>query len=639
MKSPRKEIPVRIITIVGSAILGLFAIVLGIFILGAFFKLPGIAEGPGSYLVNSYGLLSIFIPIYLFFAAFTLADSMYHPSRIFITCSIVFPLITFIVGYAFIRNFDSWADKFVLFALLKKTGFSLIVVLVTIFELIIIFAVRDILFIPHEEEHIKSGSSFLDYQEPLKLPRKKPLKVVPFSLPRQPALDSAEKAVFLKNIDEDDPEISSLLEDLNLPKQKPLVSVAAFRKFEARLNKQNPPEGPVEPPALSPEPIQEIAPGCLLPFDGLLRHSHGEQYWIIDEATKESAALILRTLEECNIHAELSSIHRGPFITMVEIAAEPGVKLSHIVKCQNTIASALGLSSIRVTVTDPKKNIAGIEIPNKKRSLVYMREVLEYETQLEEKPILSLILGKDVYNETWVVDLAYLRHCLIAGVKGSGKSVFINTFIISILYQYAPEYCRIALIDTNTDHFAVYNDIPQLFAPVITETDDIKDFLRYCIAEMKRRYTCLDSCNAANIHIYNQKKETRLPFLVLFINEFEYITRSPELKEFLITLAAMGPAVGIHLMIATEQVEQVDLLEHIPGRIAFMTKDKDESRLIIEISGAESLLGKGDMLYLGMDELFPVRIQAPFVLEREVKRVVEYVKLHAPAQGGADGKS
>lgn len=635
MKSPQTEIPVRLITIVGAVIVGLFAIALGIFILSAFFKVPGIGQGPGASLVESYGLLSLVIPVYLFCAAFTLADSTYHPSRIFITCSIIFPLITLTVGYAFIRNFDVWANRFVLFAMLKRTGFSFVVVLITIFELIVILAIRDLLFISQTDNPSKSTNSFLDYQEPLKLPRKKPIKIIPFSLSKQMVHNDLERAAFLKDIDKDDPEISNLLEELNLPKQKPLASVAAFRKFEAQLNKQSVDTAAEHTPQNPPEAAEELPEGCLLPFDGLLRHTQAGTYWIIDEAAKEIGALLIKTLEECGIQAELGNIHRGPTVTMFEILPAPGVKLSHIVNSKAALADAVGAPSIRITVEDSEKNIVGLEIPNKKRCLVCLRTVLETEAQRKEKPLLALILGKDLYDETWVVDLAFIRHCLIAGAKGSGKSVFINTFILSILYQYPPEYCQLLLIDSHNDHFTLYDDIPHLFAPVITEAGDIPDLMQFCMAEMKRRYDLLDSIGAPDIHRYNysQQKET-MPFLVVIINEFADITSSPELRALLLSFAVMGPPVGIHLILITAQVNQDilsdDLSARIPGRIAFMTEDKNESRLLIEMSGAEALLGKGDMLYLGIDEPFPVRIQAPFVLEREVKRVVEYSKTNAP---------
>jgi S-DNA-T family DNA segregation ATPase FtsK/SpoIIIE len=627
----------------GAVVLGLFAIVLAIFIVGAFFKLPGIGQGPGASLVNSYGLLSFVIPIYLFFASLTLADSTYHPSRIFLICSVIFPLITFTVGYAFIRNFEVWADKFLLFALLKKTGFSLVVVLITIFEVIVILAIRDLLFIPHKEQKPRASASFLDYQEPLKLPRKKPLKIVPFSLSKQMIHHDWNKTALLKNIDEDDPEIGSLLEDLNLPKQKPLASTRAFRQFEARLNKQNNDGDAVEqtaPPAPAEEDLlQELPKGCLIPFDGLLRHPQKDRYWIIDEAARETGALLIKTLEDCDVQAELGAIYRGPVITMFEILPAPGIKLSHIVKSQAMLADAVGASSIRITVLDPERNRVGLEIPNKKRHLVALREVLESETQREEKPVLSLILGKDVYNETCVVDLAFIRHCLIAGVKESGKSVFINTFILTILYQYQPEYCQLLLIDSPHGSLTLYDDIPHLFAPVITESDDIPDVLQFCRAEMKQRYARLDTAGVPDIHRYHQRQKDSMPFLVVIINECADILGCSELRAFLISIAVMGPAVGIHLILTTTHARQElitdDLAVHIPGRIAFMTEDKNESRLLIEISGAESLLGKGDMLYLGIDEPFPIRIQAPFVLEREVKQVIEYLKTHTP-QAPAD---
>jgi S-DNA-T family DNA segregation ATPase FtsK/SpoIIIE len=379
-----------------------------------------------------------------------------------------------------------------------------------------------------------------------------------------------------------------------------------------------------------------------VPVDGLLRNYEDDQYWLIDESTKKAAAVLKETLNEFNIQAEVTGIRKGPVITMFEILPSPGVKLSKIVNLQDNIALRLAASPVRIVAPIPGKHAVGIEIPNKKRSIVSFKDIIS--TQIakgdaeRKKWALPVVLGKDITGGEVTVDLAAMPHLLIAGATGSGKSVCVNTMILSILYQCKPWQCRLILIDPKIVELKLYNDIPHLLTPVITEPKRAFQALQYCICEMERRYACLDSLGVRDIKTYNKRIKERniaaehMPYIVVVIDEFADLmaTTGKELESTVARLAAMSRAVGIHIVLATQR-PSIDVItglikSNIPSRIAFMVASMMDSRIIIDTTGAEKLLGKGDMLYSGITDPFPVRMQGAFVSEEEVERVVEHVK-------------
>jgi len=363
------------------------------------------------------------------------------------------------------------------------------------------------------------------------------------------------------------------------------------------------------------------------------------QYWVIDQATRDAAVILKETLEEFNIQAEVTGIRKGPVITMFEILPAPGVKLSKIVNLQDNIALRLAASSVRIVAPIPGKHAVGIEVPNRKRNIVSFREMIEGELHKDGKKYeIPVILGKDITGEAQTLDLVQTPHLLIAGSTGSGKSVCVNSMILSILYQKSPAEVRLILIDPKIVELKLYNDIPHLLTPVITEPKRAFQALQYCIFEMERRYALLDSMGVRDIRSYNKRIKERniatehLPYIVVVIDEFADLmaTTGKELESTVARLAAMSRAVGIHLVLATQR-PSIDVITglikaNIPSRIAFMVASKMDSRIIIDMVGAEKLLGKGDMLYSGVTEAFPVRMQGAFVSEEEVERVVEYVK-------------
>jgi S-DNA-T family DNA segregation ATPase FtsK/SpoIIIE len=375
-----------------------------------------------------------------------------------------------------------------------------------------------------------------------------------------------------------------------------------------------------------------------VPVEILNEYPDGE-YWIIDEATREAAMILKETLEEFKIQAEVTGIRKGPVITMFEILPAPGVKLSRIVNLQDNIALRLAASSVRIVAPIPGKHAVGIEVPNAKRNIVSFREIIEGELRRSGKrPEIPVVMGKDITGEAQTVDLVQMPHLLIAGATGAGKSVCVNAMILSILYQLQPAECRLILIDPKIVELKLYNDIPHLLTPVITEPKRAFQALQWCIYEMERRYACLDSMGVRDIRNYNKRikekniAQEHMPYIVIIIDEFADLmaTTGKELESTLARLAAMSRAVGIHLVLATQR-PSIDVITglikaNIPSRIAFMVASKMDSRIIIDMVGAEKLLGKGDMLYAGAVDPFPIRMQGAFVSEEEVEAVVAHVK-------------
>jgi S-DNA-T family DNA segregation ATPase FtsK/SpoIIIE len=375
-----------------------------------------------------------------------------------------------------------------------------------------------------------------------------------------------------------------------------------------------------------------------VPLEILNQYPDGE-YWVIDQATREAAVTLKQTLEEFKIQAEVTGIRKGPVITMFEILPAPGIKLSRIINLQDNIALRLAASSVRIVAPIPGKHAVGIEVPNAKRNIVSFREIIEGELQREGKrPEIPVVMGKDITGEALTVDLTQTPHLLIAGATGSGKSVCVNSSILSILYLLPPSDCRLILIDPKIVELKLYNDIPHLLTPVITEPKRAFQALQYCIFEMERRYACLDSMGVRDIRNYNKRVKERdlaneyLPYIVIIVDEFADLmaTTGKELETTVSRLAAMSRAVGIHLVLATQRpsigVITGLIKANIPTRIAFMVASMIDSRIIIDTPGAEKLLGKGDMLFSGVVDPFPVRMQGAFVSEEEVEAVVAHVK-------------
>ncbi|MDR2398780.1 MAG: DNA translocase FtsK [Spirochaetaceae bacterium] len=399
-------------------------------------------------------------------------------------------------------------------------------------------------------------------------------------------------------------------------------------------------------PGKKPIPLVHIPEPYTVPVQGLLNQYTQGASQIIDKATREAAVILQDTLEEFNIQAEVTGIKKGPVITLFELLPAPGVKLSRIVNLQDNIALRLAASSVRIVAPIPGKSVVGIEVPNTSRDMVSFAEIIQGCLGELHAPgtgsEIPVVLGKDSAGAAQTVDLVQTPHLLIAGATGSGKSVCVNTMILSILYQRSPTECKLILIDPKIVELNIYNDIPHLLTPVITEPKRALQALQYCVFEMERRYACLDSLGVRDVRGYNRRIKERglglehMPYIVVVIDEFADLMAASgkELEGVLARLTAMSRAVGIHLVLATQR-PSIDVITgiikaNIPSRIAFMVASKVDSRIILDSSGAEKLLGKGDMLYAGSTDPFPLRIQGAFVSDEEVERVVAYLKTLGP---------
>lgn len=413
---------------------------------------------------------------------------------------------------------------------------------------------------------------------------------------------------------------------------------------EQRLGEQGVPGGD------SGDGFEEIAPRRVpvrqsrrkgpyeVPIEGLLNNYDDTPYWELDDETRRAADVLRVTLEEFNIQAEVTGIRKGPVITMFEILPAPGVKLAKITNLADNIALRLAASSVRIVAPIPGKHAVGIEIPNKRRNIVSFAELIMEKEFTSSEHQIPVALGKDIPGDAQIVDLTKTPHLLIAGATGSGKSVCVNSIICSILYRRTPDEVKMILIDPKIVELKFYNDIPHLLTPVITDPKKAFQALQYCLYEMERRYSLLDSLQVRDVSSYNEKIKARnlaaekLPYIVVLIDEFADLmqTTGKELESTVARLAAMSRAVGIHIVLATQR-PSTDVITglikaNIPSRIAFMVASKVDSRIIIDAIGAEKLLGRGDMLFTSAWDPFPFRMQGAFLSEDEVERVVEHVK-------------
>ncbi|MBN2442276.1 MAG: DNA translocase FtsK [Spirochaetales bacterium] len=375
-----------------------------------------------------------------------------------------------------------------------------------------------------------------------------------------------------------------------------------------------------------------------VPVDGILSEYEDSQYWTIDDHTRSSGQVLMETLKEFKIEAEVTGIRKGPVITMFEILPAPGVKLSKIVNLADNIALRLAASRVRIVAPIPGKHAVGIEVPNKKRAIVSFKEMVLLDAFKTKKYKIPIIIGKDIAGEAQIIDLVQTPHLLIAGATGSGKSVCVNAIICSILYRRPPEDVKLILIDPKIVELKFYNDIPHLLTPVVTTPQKAFQALQYCICEMERRYSLLDALGVRDIESFNKKivnkklTVSKIPYIVIIIDEFADLIANTgkEMEQTIARLAAMSRAVGLHLVLATQRpsVEVITGLikANIPSRIAFMVASKFDSRIIIDAVGAEKLLGKGDMLLTTAWDPFPMRIQGSYVSEIEVEALVEYLK-------------
>jgi len=343
-------------------------------------------------------------------------------------------------------------------------------------------------------------------------------------------------------------------------------------------------------------------------------------------------AKIQKTLGDFGIPVVMGEVHVGPTVTQYEFTPAEGIKLSRITALQDDLALALAAHPLRIEAPIPGKSAVGLEVPNTSVAMVRLKELLESPGFKTRKSNLQIALGKDVSGTAWSTPLEKMPHLLVAGATGSGKSVCLNTILISLLYQNGPDTLRIILVDPKKVELTLYEDTPHLLTPVITDVKKTVNALKWSVAEMERRYTLLQKMGKRNIESYNATVEEKMPYIVFIIDELADLmaTSRNEVETLVIRLAQMARAVGIHLIVATQR-PSVDVITglikaNIPTRIAFAVASLMDSRTILDTGGAEKLVGKGDMLFSNPEHKRPVRLQGAFLSEGEVGRVVDYLK-------------
>ncbi len=348
--------------------------------------------------------------------------------------------------------------------------------------------------------------------------------------------------------------------------------------------------------------------------------------------TENNAKRIQQTLEKFGIPVEMGATKVGPTVTQYTFRPAEGVKLSRVTTLSNDLSLALAAHPIRIEAPIPGQSLVGVEVPNRAKAIVGLREILEDESFKHRKNNLMVALGKDVAGAVWLYDLTKMPHLLVAGATNSGKSVCLNAIIVSLLYQNNPDDLRFIMVDPKRVELPTYNGIPHLLTPVITDVNKTINALKWCLNEMERRYDILNKAGKRNIQSYNAAAKEKLPYIVFIIDELAdfMMTSGRDMEAAIIRLAQMSRAIGIHLILATQR-PSVDVITglikaNVPTRIAFSVASLVDSKTILDTSGAEKLLGQGDMLFTSAEFAKPKRIQGAYLGDSEINDVVNFIK-------------
>jgi len=417
---------------------------------------------------------------------------------------------------------------------------------------------------------------------------------------------------------------------------------------------------PPAPEKISPEKPKSshqptLPSGFKLPPLTLLHDPQREVTQIEREFLLQNSRLLENKLNDFGVQATVINVHPGPVVTLYELEPAPGVKINRIVNLADDLALGLKAMGIRIIAPIPGRGAIGVEIPNKNRETVFFKEIIGQEKFLHNESPLTLGMGKDIYGLPIIADLAKMPHLLIAGTTGSGKSVFLNSMICSILYKALPTDVKLLFIDPKRSELTLYADIPHLIYPVVTDAKQAAEALRWAVEEMERRYRSLARMGARDIWVYNQKVATsqastllsdsaengeeeppqKMPWIVIVIDELANLmtVATREVEWLLARLAQMARAAGIHLLVATQR-PSVDIVTgtikaNFAARISFRLATKTDSRIILDCNGAENLLNQGDMLFLSPRSGRIKRLQGPFLSDDEILRIVEFLKEQA----------
>lgn len=456
------------------------------------------------------------------------------------------------------------------------------------------------------------------------------------------------------------------------PRKAPVVEASAVASDDAPRPAPAPEPEIVTPKRKTPTPPKQTS--LSLPDHGdwafppleMLQEDPGGDMAVDERALQHNADLLAQVMADYNVEGEIVKVHPGPVVTLYEFEPAPGVKSSRVISLSDDIARSMSAVSVRVAVV-PGRSVIGIEIPNAKRKIVYLRDIVEARDYEETKAKLPLVLGKDIGGAPIIADLAKMPHLLVAGTTGSGKSVAVNTMLLSLLYKMPPEKCRFIMIDPKMLELSVYDDIPHLLSPVVTDPGKAVVSLKWAVHEMETRYMAMSKLGVRNIEGYNarireaQKKgenltrkvqtgydtETgkpvfeeqlmdlvELPYIVIIVDEFAdlMLVAGKDVEASIQRLAQMARAAGLHIIMATQR-PSVDVITGVikanfPTRISFAVTSKIDSRTILGEGGAEQLLGMGDMLYMASGGRIK-RVHGPFVADEEVEQVVDHLKAQA----------
>jgi len=362
----------------------------------------------------------------------------------------------------------------------------------------------------------------------------------------------------------------------------------------------------------------------------------------IEDDLEANARILEETLREFDIESKVIEINKGPVITRYEIEPAPGVRVDRITSLSDNIALVMKAQSIRIVAPIPGKGAVGIEVPNSSSALVYLKDVLDSKEYKNAKSKLKLAIGKDIAGAPVIADLSGMPHLLIAGATGSGKTVCVNTIITSLLYNSAPDEVKFIMIDPKRVELAVFNDLPHLLAPVVTDTKKAAAILQWATGEMDSRYELFARSGVRNIDLYNEKhgsvKDGKLPYIIIVIDELAdlMMVAQDDVESTITRLAQLSRAVGIHMIIATQR-PSVDVITGVikanfPSRISFKVASKVDSRTVLDMNGADKLLGRGDMLFVEPGASKPIRAQCSLIQDSEIARITDYIKAQGAPQ-------
>ncbi|MBU1007361.1 MAG: DNA translocase FtsK [Candidatus Omnitrophica bacterium] len=444
-------------------------------------------------------------------------------------------------------------------------------------------------------------------------------------------------------------------------RQKPRIKAAVrvdksrFKALGSRLKEEDAEKekqektGPPKITIFKPKPVIKQAPAVpkkpvkieprvvgdyKMPTLDLLTSPPPESKKMMDEDLEANARILEDTLGDFNIEAKVVNISKGPVITRYELQPAPGVKVNRITALSDDIALIMKAPTVRIVAPIPGKSAVGIEVPNQSSTLVYLREILESEEYEKEaaKSKLAMALGKDISGKSVVADLGGMPHLLIAGTTGSGKTVCVNSLIMSMIYNASPDELKFIMVDPKMVELAVYNGLPHLLCPVVTDSRKAAGVLEWVVSEMESRYKMLAKAVTRNIDAFNKKSSEKLPYIVVIIDELAdlMIVAQQDVENAITRLAQLSRAVGIHIILATQR-PSVDVVTGVikanfPARISFKVASKVDSRTVLDMNGADKLLGKGDMLFLEPGNAKPIRAQGTLLSDADIEAVVEMIK-------------